>query len=91
MNEKYHTTFDEVTQLVCDTDLYEKVKKVSAAGKFEVNQTFHEIVYAINIHYSEFLKGHTEEGNRRGYLLQRIESELEYYESNSKSDNSARE
>ena len=83
MDDEYETTLEEVTQLVFDTDVYERVKKICASQNYEINHVFFEVVHAINIHYLPFLKQYSMEGNRREYLIERIDRELSYYEKNS--------
>lgn len=81
-DDKYHTNINEVTQLVYDTDIYEKVKRISESKNYNVSQVFSEVVYAINIHYLFHLKEYTLAGKRNEYLIDRIAMELRYYDQN---------
>lgn len=75
------TSLEEVTKIVYDTDLYEKVRRISSAGKHQTSLLFNEIVAAINTHYQDHLKRYEAQNEeRKAFLYQRIESELNYYD-----------
>jgi hypothetical protein len=79
-NEKFKTTVEEVSQIVYDTDVYENIKKITEASEgYDISFLFFKIVVEINTNYLSRLKECSMKGERREYLIERIESELRYY------------
>lgn len=79
-NEEYKTTVEEVSQIVYDTDVYESVKKITGASEgYDISFLFFKVVVEINTNYLSRLRESSLKGERREYLIERIESELKYY------------
>jgi hypothetical protein len=82
--EEYKTTEEEIAKIIYDTDLYEKVKKISAVGNYDFSFLFFRIVVEINTNYLSRLKQSSLDGKRREFLIDRIENELRYHEMHAK-------